>query len=128
MRSDAMKRHMSASTIGAMIILTASLAASAWAEPGPGVALPATVQDHLALAASYDEKAAAYRKEVAYHKAMMEEAGKAERMNPKAQVHPRYQAMRKHCKPIIRDAEQLASDMGEFAKWHRMRSGELEDR
>ena len=123
-----MTRDMRARIIGTVMALTASGAAATWAETGPGAALPATAQDHVALAASYDEKAAAYRKEATNHQAMLEEAGNAERMSPKAQVHPRYDAMRKHCQPIIRDAERLASDMGEFAKWHRMRAAELEGR
>ena len=92
------------------------------------IKLPETIQDHQAMATSYEQKAAAYRQEAAYHRAMLEKAAEAERINPKAQVHPRYEAMRKHCEPIIRDAEQLASDMSEFAKWHRMRAAELEGR
>ena len=92
------------------------------------VKLPETVQDHQAMAASYEQKATTCHQEAAYHRTMLEKAAEAERINPKAAGHPRYQAMRQHCEPIIRDAEQLAGEMEEFAKWHRMRAAELEGR
>jgi len=123
-----MKRTVNRWLISVAIMLIGGVTAVAWAEMASMVTLPATAQEHLALAASYDEKAAAYRKEVAYHRAMMEQAGKAERLNPKATTHPRYEKMRKHCEPIIRDAERLVRDMEKFAEWHRMRAAELEGR
>ncbi len=44
----------------------------------PAVKLPETVQDHQTLAASYEQKAATYRQEATYHRAMLEKAAETE--------------------------------------------------
>ena len=71
------------------------------------------------------KKAVTYHQEAANHRAMIEEAEKVYRLNPKMSgIQAR--GMRKHCEPLIRDAERLAKDAEEFAKWHRMRAAELQ--
>ena len=122
-----MKRPINGWLISAAAALIVG-AAAAWAEMAPTVTLPATTRDHRALATRYDENAAAYHKEAAYHRAMLEEAGGTEWINPKAPSHPRHEKMRTHCEPIIRDAERLAREREQFAEWHRMRAAELEGR
>ncbi|PIQ84644.1 MAG: hypothetical protein COV75_01200 [Candidatus Omnitrophica bacterium CG11_big_fil_rev_8_21_14_0_20_63_9] len=95
---------------------------------GPGfcaeIHLPQTAEEHRALASRYDQKAAAATQEAAEHRAMLDAAYKAE-IHSKAPVRRAYEKMRKHCRPIVRDAERLAKDYEAFAAWHRLRAEEV---
>ena len=96
-----------------------------WAEVAPDVTLPQTAEEHLAMAVEYEQKAAVSRQEAVYHRQMLEAAYKAE-IHSKAPIRRAYEKMRKHCEPIIRDADRLARDMELFAAWHRLRAAELQ--
>ena len=87
--------------------------------------LPVTAKDHLALAEQYDRKAAVYREEAAQHQAMVKAAYKAE-IHSKAPIRRKFEQMRRHCAPMIRDAEKLARDTDAFADWHRVQAAELQ--
>ncbi len=94
--------------------------------PGPAVKVPETASDHLAMAKQYDEKVAAWRKEAAYHHEMAA-AYKKERPDFKGGVrNPWTVRMEKHCAKIATDAEKLAADAEEAARFHRLRAGELQ--
>jgi hypothetical protein len=83
--------------------------------------LPESAADHLALAKSYEEKVEAWRKEAADHRAMAE-AYKKERPAGDADAA----TMQKHCKKIAEDAEKLARDAEDTAKYHRLRAKEMQ--
>lgn len=78
------------------------------------------------MAKSYEEKAAAWRNEAAYHR---ERAAAYKKANPDLKGGiPNYQAvkMEKHCMAIVKDAEKLAADAEDSAKFHRMRAKEMQ--
>ena len=109
--------------------LVVGTATTLWAETTQAVKLPVTIQDHLALAKSYEEKAAAYHQEATYHREMLEEYKHKVVVNPKSPYeNPWLKKMRKHCEAIIQESERLAREMHTFAEWHRMRAAELEGR
>jgi hypothetical protein len=88
--------------------------------------LPQTPEEHLAMAKEYDEKAAEWRKEAAYHHEM---AIAYARQHPdfKGGVrNPWAVEMEKHCAKIAGDAERLAADAADTAKFHRFRAKELQ--
>jgi predicted secreted protein len=113
----------------AAVLLSAGPAFAAEAPPegsGRVVKLPETVGDHLALAKEYEEKAAAWRKEADYHREMAA-AYKKERPDFKGGArNPWTVRMEKHCEKISTDAERLAKDAEESARYHRLRAKELE--
>jgi len=111
-----------------VIGLVLGAATVTWAQDTQAVKLPVTIQDHLALAANHEQKATEYRQEAAYHRKMLEEIRKKQAVSPKSSFWPAYEKMRRHCEPIIRDAERLAKETDKFAEWHRMRAAELEGR
>ena len=93
------------------------------------VGVPATADEHLARAATYQEKAAAYRQEAAVHRKMFADFERRQG-NPAFQVKtgrelPWIAKMRKHCDAYIKDAERLAGDADRFAEFHRMRAEEM---
>ncbi len=93
-------------------------------EMGRAVKVPETAEDHLALARSYDDKAAAWRKEAAYHREMAA-AYKKTHSAPKSVPNPWTVKMEKHCLTIEKDVGKLAADAEESAKYHRLRAKEL---
>jgi hypothetical protein len=89
--------------------------------------VPESAADHLALAKSYQEKAAAYRKEAAEHKAMAEAYKKSVAGPSKAGgENPWAKKMETHCRAIATDAEKLAADADKAAEFHTMRAKELQ--
>ncbi len=87
--------------------------------------LPTTAEDHLAMARSYEDKVAEWRKEAAYH---WEMAAAYKKTHPdfKGGVrNPDAATMEKHCAKIANDAEKLAADAEDTAKYHRLRAKEL---
>jgi hypothetical protein len=94
-------------------------------ETGRVLKLPQTPDDHLVLAKGYDEKAAAWRKEAAFHREM---AAAYKRSHPdfKGIRNPEAVTMEKHCAKIAKDADRLAEDAEDTAKYHRLRAKELQ--
>jgi len=89
--------------------------------------IPQTVQDHLNLAESYWKKAEEYRQEVDTHKKMLADYSKHVARNPKdTGENPYIKKMRLHCEKNMNDAENLARDAGEMARYHTFRARELE--
>jgi outer membrane protein TolC len=91
--------------------------------------VPATVDEHLARATTYQEKAAAYRQEAAFHRKMLADYdrryGDPVRKSKRGSELPWIAKMRKHCDGYIKDAERLAADADRFAEFHRMRAEEM---
>ncbi|MGZ3405439.1 MAG: hypothetical protein ACXVDD_24815 [Polyangia bacterium] len=89
--------------------------------------MPESAADHLALAKSYQEKAAAYHKEAAEHKAMAEAYKKSVPGPTKAAgENPWAKKMEAHCRAIEADAEKLAADAEKAAEFHKLRAKELQ--
>ena len=87
--------------------------------------LPTTAEDHIDMAKSYEDKVAEWRKEAAYHREMAA-AYKKTRPDFKGGVrNPDAVTMEKHCAKIANDAEKLAADAEDTAKYHRLRAKEL---
>ena len=101
-----------------------SLAAPVYAEGD----VSQVAKDHLAMAASYEEKAAAQDALVAEHTAMKRDYKRRFYVNEKVTPLLKVQKMEAHCDAIIKQAQVLANELQEFAKWHRMRAAELEGR
>ena len=94
-------------------------------ENGRAVKVPETADDHLALAKGYDDKATTWRNEAAYHREMAA-AYKKTRGELKGVPNAWDVKMEKHCMTIVKDAEKLAADAEESAKYHRLRAKELQ--
>lgn len=94
-------------------------------ERGRVLKLPTTADDHLVLAKSYEDKATAWRQEAAYHRDM---AAAYKRSHPdfKGIRNPEAVTMEKHCSKIANDADRLAADAEDTAKYHRLRAKELQ--
>ena len=89
--------------------------------------VPESAADHLALAKTYQDKAAAYRKEAADHKAMAEAYKKSATPGSKGGgENPWAKKMDAHCKAIATDAEKLATDAEKAAEYHTLRAKELQ--
>ena len=93
---------------------------------GAGAMLPTTAEGHAAMASSYEQKAAEWRKEAAFHREMAA-AYKASHPDPKGGArNAEAVKMEKHCMAIVKDAEKLASDATWSAKYHHERAKELQ--
>lgn len=91
------------------------------------VKIPETKADHLALAKSYQEKAAAYKKEADEHRAMAAAYKKAIAPGPKGgPENPWAKKMQDHCNAIAADLDKLAADDTMAAEYHTMRAKELQ--
>ena len=108
----------------AMVLALAVGTGPALAEPK----LPATPEDHFALAKGYGDKAAAYRKEASDHKKMAA-AYRNSPANAPAKSrgsNPTVEKMEKHCAAIIKKAEELAVENEKAADFHNLRGKELQ--
>jgi hypothetical protein len=88
--------------------------------------VPKTADEHAALAKRYEEKVAEFQNEAKYHREM---AAAYKNLSPafKNEIsRPDVLKMEKHCMAIVKDAEKLATDAEESAKYHRLRAKELE--
>jgi hypothetical protein len=95
--------------------------------PAPGISIPHTAQEHRERAEQYKRKAAQYRQDAENHRKMLSEYAKGVATLPKERgENPYIRKMRLHCEKYIKDAETLASDADDMAKWHLMRAKELE--
>ena len=89
--------------------------------------MPESPADHLALAKTYQEKAAAYRKEAADHRAMADAYKKTVPGPTKTGgENPGAKKMEKHCRAIATDADKLATDAEQAAEYHTLRAKELQ--
>jgi hypothetical protein len=112
---------------GALVAIS-TVSSAAWAQaPAPATAkIPETAADHLALAKSYQEKAAAYKKEAADHRAMAEAYKKSVPPGPKGgSENPWAKKMEDHCHAIAADADKMAADATKAAEYHTLRAKEL---
>ena len=106
-----------------------AVAASIWAGPVSAgdptreervVKLPETAADHASAAKTYEDRAAAWRKEAALHREMAAAYSKANPGSNDAAV------MAKHCGKLTTDAEKLAEDAETMAGYHRLRAKEMQ--
>lgn len=109
------------STLTLIALLSAPLATLAQSK------VPASAADHLALAKSYQDKAASYKKEAAEHRTMAEEYKKSAAPGVKGgPENPWVKKMEAHCRAIATDAEKLAADAEKAAEYHTLRAKELQ--
>jgi len=108
----------------ASTVLACSLAAPVYAAED----VSKVAQDHLAMAASYEKQATAQEALVAEHTQMKRDYKSRFYINEKVTPLRTMQKMDEHCDAIIKPAQALATELREFAKWHRMRAAELEGR
>jgi hypothetical protein len=91
--------------------------------------VPATVEDHLALAKQYQRKAATYRAEAKEHREMAA-AYKKSALTSHAVAHgqkdPKVEKAVKHCDTIASTAEKLATENEKAADYHNLRAKELQ--
>lgn len=120
-------RRTAVSSLAASIVAIAALAvipfdASA-ADPSHDKMMmaPQTASDHLALAKAYDDKAAMWQREAAVHKEMAAAYKKGKPAND-----PDAMTMERHCSKIASDAEALAVDAQDAAKYHRLRAKDIQ--
>ena len=102
------------------IMMGAVLAAPLYANEPAQVAA-----DHLAMAASYEQKAAAQDALIAEHQQMKKDEQRFY-INDKVTPKSNYTKMNMHCDKIIQGAQDLKAELLEFAKWHKMRAAELQ--
>ena len=90
--------------------------------------VPETAADHTALAKSYREKAATFRKEVETHQHMAEAYKKSfvQPVDKTGKKNGLVEKMEKHCLTIAKDAEKLAVDADKAAEYHDLRAKELQ--
>jgi hypothetical protein len=90
------------------------------------VKIPQTVADHEALAKSYKDQAAQFRKTAEEHKQMAEAYAKKNPDSKGGMKNPWNAKMQKHCMMIVKDAEKLATDAEKAADYHTLRAKELQ--
>jgi hypothetical protein len=90
--------------------------------------VPVTVEDHLALAKQYQDKAATYRKEAQDHREMAAAAREGALNAHKAhgQKDPATAKMEKHCAALSAAADKLALENEKAAEYHTFRAKELQ--
>ena len=88
--------------------------------------MPASSADHEALAKSYKEQAANFRKTAEEHKVMATEYKKTVAPAVKGQPNPWGVKMTKHCTMLAKDAEKLAVDADKAAAFHTHRAREIQ--
>ena len=115
------------STIAALMMAALVLAASTAAQAETKV--PMTVEEHLALAKQYQEKAATYRAEAKTHREMAA-AYKKSTLSSHAEAHgqknPKIEKAVAHCNAIATAAEKLATENEKAADYHNLRAKELQ--
>jgi hypothetical protein len=108
------------------ILLSAGLILGSIGYPPAYAAETAQVMaEHLAKAASYEEKAKAQDALIAEHQEEKKDYKRKYYINDKVTPPHLLAPIEKHCETIIKDAAKLRDDLIELAKWHRMRATEL---
>src|SRR2546423_3514809 len=100
---------MLATRIRTILSLTvfAAFMVTATATFAQDVKVPQTVADHQALAKTYQDKAAGYRKEAEWHQKMAEEYGKGFPDAKGGAKNPWNVKMQKHCLALRTEAQKL---------------------
>jgi hypothetical protein len=88
--------------------------------------VPETSAEHEAMAKTYQDKAASYRKEAEWHKAMAAAYGKAHPDSKGGVKNPWNTKMQKHCQAMVATAEKLATEAEKAADFHNLRAKELQ--
>ena len=88
--------------------------------------MPASAADHEAMARSYKDQAASFRKTSEDHKKMAVEYKKTLAPGVKGQPNPWGTKMSKHCMVLSKDAEKMAVDADKAADFHTFRAREIE--
>jgi type II secretory pathway component PulJ len=104
----------------AMMILAAGIVSA------KEMKLPQTAAEHMAMSTSYQEKATAWRAEAAYHRDMAAAYRKGHPNLKSGAQNPWTIEMEKHCAALVKDAEKMAGDAEELARFHRLRAMEVE--
>lgn len=91
-----------------------------------GAEAAGVADDHLAMAASYEEKAAAQDELIAEHTKMKSDYKDRFFVNEKVTPLDKIHAMEDHCNALIKAAEEEKANLLDFTKWHRMRAAELQ--
>ena len=104
----------------AMVVATAVSSGVYAAEPSQVAA------DHLAMAKSNEDKAAAQDVLIAEHEQMKMHYKARFFINERTTPMILVMKMEQHCDAIIKDAQKLKADFLDFAKWHRARAAELQ--
>jgi hypothetical protein len=90
--------------------------------------VPATAEEHFALAKQYQEKAASFHKEAEEHRAMAAayRNSTANAQDRRGQKNPWVVKMEKHCAEIAATADKLSSENTKAAEYHTFRGKELQ--
>lgn len=84
------------------------------------------VADHLAMANSYEQKAAEQDALISHHSSMKKDYEKRHYVLKKAGKPGDVKDMEAHCDSIIQAATTLRNELNDFAQWHRMRAAEAQ--
>ncbi|TAK06164.1 MAG: hypothetical protein EPO39_09560 [Candidatus Manganitrophaceae bacterium] len=112
----------------ATIFLGVGLILAAASAPVYAADVDQVISEHLAKAASYEEKAKAQDALIAEHQQEKKDYKKRYYINDKITPPQTLAVVEKHCDAVIGDAAKVRDDLQEFAKWHRMRATELKGR
>ena len=93
---------------------------------GYAVETPDAINEHLALAASYEEKVAAQDALIAEHTKMKADYKSRFFVNEKVTPMDKILEMEEHCDAIIEAAQIEKNQLLDYARWHRMRASELQ--
>ena len=104
----------------------AAFAFTATASFAQDAKIPQTAADHQALAKTYQDKAASYRKDAEWHKQMAEQYAKGFPDAKGGAKNPWNVKMKKHCLALQKEAEKLATDNEKAAEYHTLRAKEVE--
>jgi hypothetical protein len=103
------------------------LTSGSFAQAAPKV--PSTVEEHVALAKQYQEKAATYRAEAKAHRDMAASYKKSA-LNAhsvaQGEKNPALEKAVAHCDAIASAAEKLASENEKASDYHNLRAKELQ--
>lgn len=91
--------------------------------------VPATADEHFALAKQYQAQAAAHRKEAQEHRDMAEAYKKTvanSHAEKQGQKDPWVVKMTKHCEAIAKTADELATEDEKAADYHTFRGKEMQ--
>jgi hypothetical protein len=121
-----LKSQLQALLLAVSLSAGAALTTTVPATHAEDVKIPATVEDHLALAKEYQAKATEYRKEAQRHRDMFEAYKKSAASSPKNPPPASVVKMQQHCQMLAKDADKLAEDAEKAAEYHTFRARELQ--
>ena len=91
----------------------------------PAAKVATTPEEHLAKAAEYLKKSAAYRAEADVHRNMLDKYVQENNNAERPDEDPYVTKMRTHCESFISKADALATEAEKFADFHRMWAAQL---